>query len=497
MSLRNRLLAGMVAVAVVLVVAAIGVSRTTENYLVGQVDNQLRRAARESEEASEPAVSSDQTQPDRPRRGNGTLAQRFPGVAAISGPEAPSSLYVAVVVGEELRTVRLPNLTQSRAEGPPLSAAEVQALKGDGLVTITDAQTGLRYRATVPDGRAVTAIYALPLEDVEGAVQRLRILEALAVSTVMAVLGLVTFWVLRLGVRPLKEMTATATAIGEGDLSHRIPESAPRTEAAELGTALNAMLERLEGSFAARSSSEDRLRQFVADASHELRTPVTTIRGYAELYRSGGLEDRDALAEAMRRTEQEAVRMASLVDDLLALARLDQGRKVERLPVDLATVVRDAAMDARAVDPDRSVTVDAEEPVMVAGDDGLLRQVVANLVANARVHTPPGTALHLRTGTRTGAEALEAVIEVSDRGLGMAPEVAARAFERFFRADAGRSRQSGGSGLGLAIVASVMAVHGGSAEIESNEGHGTMVRLILPLPGSSPPAHSQLSTSSG
>lgn len=383
-----------------------------------------------------------------------------------------------MVVEGEVRTLRLPNLTRDPAGSPDLSAERIEALKGGGIATVSSPSTDLRYRVVVPQGRRFTVAYALPLEDVEGAVRRLRLLGALAVGSVMAVLGLVTFWVLRLGVRPVKSMTVTAAALGSGDLSQRIPESVPGTEAGDLGVALNAMLGRVETAFDTQSRSEDRLRQFVADASHELRTPVTTIRGYAELYRTGGLAEPEALDDAMRRTEQEAIRMGSLVEDLLGLARLDAGRPMRHDPVDLAAIVRDAGLDAGAVEPDRRIVVDAPEEATVSGDEALIRQAVANLMANARLHTPTSSAIRLAARVESDV----VIVDVADDGPGMAPEAAERAFERFFRSDPGRGRASGGSGLGLAIVASVMAAHGGTANLTSSPGAGTVVQLTWPLP---------------
>ncbi len=310
---------------------------------------------------------------------------------------------------------------------------------------------------------------------------RLRTVLIVAIAIVIGILGLVVFWVLRLGVRPLKRMTKTAGAIAAGDLSERVPAEADGTEARELGDALNAMLTTIEGAFAERSASEARLRRFVADASHELRTPVTTIRGYAELYRHGGLAAPADLDQAMRRTESESVRMASLVDDLLLLARLDEGRPLARDSVDLGVLGVDAAADARAVAPDRVITADVAEGVTVDGDEDRLRQVVGNLVGNALVHTPEGTpvSVHVHNG---GALA---VVEVHDDGPGMTPDVAERAFERFSRADASRSRDSGGSGaggsgLGLAIVRAIVVAHGGEVVLQSAPGAGTTVRVELP-----------------
>jgi two-component system OmpR family sensor kinase len=270
-------------------------------------------------------------------------------------------------------------------------------------------------------------------------------------------------------------MTETAGAIAGGDLSQRVDEGTPGTEAGDLGVALNRMLGRIEEAFDQRAASEARLRQFVADASHELRTPVATIRGYAELYRTGALEDGEQMDDAMRRTEAEAVRMGSLVDDLLHLARLDQGRPLEREVVDLGRVVEDTVADARAVEPDRAITTAIPAPVTVLGDRARLHQVLANLVSNARVHAP-GAPIEV-TLREEGAEA---VIEVRDDGPGMVQTDAARAFERFYRADTSRSRQHGGTGLGLAIVDATVRAHGGTTVIDSSPGEGTTVTVRLP-----------------
>jgi two-component system, OmpR family, sensor kinase len=287
-------------------------------------------------------------------------------------------------------------------------------------------------------------------------------------------------------------MTATATAIAAGDLSPRVPEPAYDTEAGQLGRALNRMLGRIERAFDQRTRSEHQLRQFLADASHELRTPVTTIRGYAELYQAGGLGDlgeHGELDEAMRRTGQEAVRMGKLIDDMLLLARLDQGRPLESGPVDLASLVADAARDAGAVDPSRAITVASDpspdRPLVVRGDSDRLRQVIANLVGNALVHTPAGTPIAITTSV-DGPDR-RAVVAIADQGPGMSEEAVAHAFERFYRADRSRSRQHGGTGLGLAIVRAIVTSHGGTVELTSERGVGTTARLELPLLGSDAP----------
>ena len=224
-------------------------------------------------------------------------------------------------------------------------------------------------------------------------------------------------------------------------------------------------------------SSEDRLRRFVADASHELRTPVTTIRGYAELYRHGGLEDHDALTDAMRRTEQEAVRMGRLVEDMLVLAKFDEERPLDLAPVDLGKLVCDAAADAHAAWPGRPITVDVDaEPAIVIGDEDRLRQVISNVVGNALVHTEPDVAVALRVRRVDD----QVTFDVDDDGQGMPADVAERVTERFYRADPARSRHRGGSGLGLSIVDAAVTAHGGTITIDSQTDRGTTVHLVFP-----------------
>jgi len=465
MSLRARLLVAMAAVAVVLAAAAVVVTRTTEAHLVGQVDAQLAAAG-----------------------GAGRLMGDRTGTGAFGGGrgdtfERPSALYGALFGPNGALLARFtPNLSENE---PPLpSVAAVEAFAGARTFapfTVGSEPPGVRYRVLAqPAPRRTVLVVALPLSDVDSAVDRLIALQALATGVVVGVLALVTYWVLRLGVRPVKQMAAAAATIAAGDLSQRVPDAEDGTEAGELGVALNQMLARIEEAFDERTRSQERLRRFVADASHELRTPVTTIRGYAELYRAGGLDDVADRDEAMRRTEEEALRMGGLIEDLLLLARLDEGRPLQRDPVDLAVLVHDAVRDAHVVEPTRPMTVDVEAAggggFSIAGDEGRLRQVIANLVGNARVHTLPGTPVEVRLrsdGDRT-------VLEVHDDGPGMAADDAARAFERFYRADASRARHRGGSGLGLAIVHAAVTAHGGTVDIDSTPEAGTTVRVELP-----------------
>ena len=386
----------------------------------------------------------------------------------------------ALRTDDEVVTIFASNLGGGDLPIPDIDpdAARDAAAAGELFTTGSLGDDDLRYRVSareVPDGSVF--VTALPLSDVDDAVARLIAVETIATGIILAALGLVTWWVLRLGIRPIKRMTEAASSVAGGDLSHRVPESASSTEAGQLGVALNQMLERIEDAFDVRARSEDRLRQFVADASHELRTPVTTIRGYAELFRSGGLGETSELEEAMRRTEQEAIRMGRLVDDMLTLAKLDQDRPLETRSVDLAVLVSDAAHDAAAVDPCRSICTDIEGSVVVTGDEDRLRQVLANVVGNALVHTPSGAAIELqlrRDGDR-------AVVDVVDHGPGMPPEIAARVTERFFRADPSRTRHRGGSGLGLSIADTAVDAHGGDIRVHSVAGVGTTVRITLPV----------------
>jgi len=464
MSLRARLLVGMAVVGVVLVVAAVVITRSTESYLIDRVDAQLV--------AAQPNVLGGGFQ-RRPEGGSGPV-DVHPGIEN-------TSLYVGYVQGDHVVFTTTPFYAAANAPFPAIDArqaVESGANPPNAPFTVgTEPHSDTRYRVLAShDREGQTVVTALSLADVDASVSRLIWVEVIITGLVLGLLGLVTWWVIRLGVRPVKQMTATATAIAGGDLSHRVPVGHEGTEADELGVALNTMLTRIEEAFDERSASEGRLRQFIADASHELRTPVATIRGYAELYRRGGLQEREELQQAMRRTEAETLRMGSLIDDLLLLARLDQGRPLGRGPVDLGVLAVDAAADARARAPERRVTASVSEGVVVNGDEHRLRQLVANLVSNALVHTPADAPIEARVRSDNGS----AVLEVHDDGPGMSPDVAAHAFERFYRADASRSRHHGGSGLGLAIVRAIVDAHGGTVTLDTTVGKGTTVRVELP-----------------
>ena len=353
-------------------------------------------------------------------------------------------------------------------------------------------------------------VVARPVGAVTGQVGGIVVAELITGGALILLLALGGRWLIGRGLAPLSEMAGTAQRITtQGDLTTRMPDADGRTEVGRLGAAINTMLDRIQQAFGARLRSEAKVRQFAADASHELRTPLTTIRGYAELYRQGAL-DGGQLPDAMRRIEQEALRMGTLVAELLELARLDRTTSLDITETDLALLVRDAAADARAVEPARPVRAEAPESLVAAVDEARIRQVLANLLGNVREHTPVTTPTAVRLAQVRGG----VVLEVADSGPGMAADDAARAFDRFHRgterrgggpaagpavgygADHGAdgagaasthsangsrpAAESGGSGLGLAIVAAIAQAHGGQATLESAPGHGTRVRVWLP-----------------
>jgi two-component system OmpR family sensor kinase len=329
-----------------------------------------------------------------------------------------------------------------------------------------------------------TLALASSLRETVTTLDRLLMVELLVGLGVLVVAALSGAWLVGLGLRPLVQMQNAAETIAEENLTSRLPGGNDRTEVGRLARVLNTMLSRLETSFAERRASEDRLRlseerlqQFVADASHELRTPIAAVRAYAELYRRRAGRNADDVPRMMHRVEDEATRLGVLVEDLLLLARLDEGRPLVRLPVDLGALAADAAEAARAVDPARSVDLRVEGLIEVAGDRNGLRQVLDNLLANVRTHTPPGSPAELSVLT----EGPVAVVELADRGPGVAASERAQIFERFYRGDPSRTRDSGGAGLGLSIVTAIAEAHGGRVSIIDRAGGGAVFRLELPL----------------
>ncbi len=488
LSLRSRLLLGLVLVAAVgLVAADVVVYGQVDSFLTSQVDGQLPSSLN-------PFIRQ--------------VRSQLGGIAGFGGgfagsldfrQDTPRGAYGAVVYGHG--TIYTQTFQGNTPLGPPPAIPRDLVTETEksptGIITTLGSAPAIhltvgavgrpsfRYRlisVALPTNQPSVAVVALPLDGVDATLRHLVAVDIVASAAVLAVLAGLGYLVVRLGMRPLEEIESTAEGIAAGDLGRRVAREDERTEVGRLGASLNSMLGQIEHAFAEQRSSELRLRQFLADASHELRTPVTSIRGYSELFRRGASGRPEDLALAMRRIEDESVRMGLLVDDLLLLARLDQGRPIEHVPVDLVAVAADAAADAQVLAPDRAVVLDAAGPVTVSGDEQQLRQVATNLVQNALRHTPAGSPVHV--GVRR-ADSL-AVLAVRDEGPGLSHEHAARVFERFYRADPSRTRGSGGTGLGLSIVKSIAEAHGGRARVETAPGEGATFVVELPAaPGAS------------
>ena len=381
--------------------------------------------------------------------------------------------------GDVLFTSEVPHFPGTEAPSPPKLPEQISLPSEPSgaspdrvsyfTVRSADGEDRYRVRASIDPNSTNLLIIASTLAGVDGTLHRLLLIElfvSLAVLGAIAVLGL---WIVRLGLRPLTAIEHTADQIAGGDLSHRVERAEPHTEVGRLGLVLNSMLDRIE-------DSDRRLRRFVADASHELRTPLAAVRAYAELFQRGADKRPDDLARAMSGITRESERMSELVEDLLLLARLDEGQPLEREPVELAELAAEAVETARTVDPAHPIDLEAQE-ARVLGDRARLRRVIDNLLGNVRSHTPAGTPAHVRVTALNGS----AVIEVADEGPGLPPGEADALFRRFHRVDASRSRDSGGVGLGLSIVAAIAQAHDGSVAASSGPTGGAVFRITLPL----------------
>ena len=338
-----------------------------------------------------------------------------------------------------------------------------------------DGQPDIRALAQMLPTGMGSVIVADSLEKVDKTLSQLRFLFLILGLIALITIAMAARWIIALGLKPLEAVEDTAEAIAAGDLSARLPAAKPDTEVGRLTTSLNTMLARIEESFTARVESENKLRRFVADASHELRTPLTAIRGFAELHRQGAVVGEEKTKELINRIEKESVRMSSLVEDLLLLARLDQSRELAKEPVDLNTLITEAVASARAAGPNHPIEIKLEaSEIFVLGDSQRIHQVIANLLANARAHTPNGTEISITAMQGVS----ETTIAVSDKGPGLSKADQDRIFERFYRADPSRVRNSGeGSGLGLSIVDAVMRAHGGYVSVKSEIGQGATFTL--------------------
>jgi two-component system, OmpR family, sensor kinase len=460
LSLKARLVLGVVVLALVgLVAADIATYKALGSFLVQRTDNTLDSQHQSYEHGRGPNHGFD----GRP------------------GPGGTSTLFVQYRTSDGKTILGTTGAGLSPKLPATISmtgaASDGQDLARHFTVGSTAGSGRYRVRAALEQGmNGGMLVLATSLHDVDGTLHRLLLIELLVTAAVLLALAAGGFWVVRLGLRPLREMERTAGAIAAGDLSRRVERADDRTEVGRLGLGLNTMLSQIESAFKAREASERKLRRFVADASHELRTPLAAVRAYSELFGRGADQRPADLERAMTGITRESERMSLLVQDLLLLARLDEGRPLLREPVHFDDVVAEAVDAARAVEPDRPIALDADEAV-VLGDRERLRQIVDNLLGNVRAHTPPNTPVHVSVGRENGS----VVIDVHDSGPGLSAQDAARVFERFYRADKSRARASGGVGLGLSIVAAVAEAHGGSVAAYSADDGGATFRITLPV----------------
>ncbi|HEX3802860.1 MAG TPA: HAMP domain-containing sensor histidine kinase [Solirubrobacteraceae bacterium] len=473
MSLRGRLLSGVLVItAVGLVAAGGGTYLALRSFLLGRVDQQLMATRAAVGRGQSSTATIDTT----------TLDRLAPPLAFVE-LRSPTGKIVALHLASSL-TGSTPEPRLPAALHPPQAAQGGVPSLAPALQFDAPAVTGTgRYRvlvSTMP-GSANVLIVAVSLDDVNATLHRLLRVELFIAAGLLALLAVATFLLLRRGLRPLERISEVASGIAQGDLDVRISPADERSEIGRLGLALNGMLERLEDAFGRRDRSEAQLRRFVSSASHELRTPLTSIRGYAELLRRGARHNPVDLDKSISRIESEATRMGGLIDDLLLLARLDEERPLARARVDLAVIAHEAADDARVRDPRRPITVDAGGPVVVIGDGRRLQQIVTNLLENAQVHTAAGTPVRIEVGVRDQ----NAVLAVIDTGAGIDPDQVGRVFERFYRGTPSASGdvapRTEGSGLGLAIVKTIAEALGGTATVTSTPGKGSRFEITLPL----------------
>jgi len=465
-SLRGRLLIGVISLVVVgLLIADIATYAALQSSLISQLDDQIKG-------------------------GHNAAISGLGGPNEGSGPSSGSGLPAGSVIellspsGAVLIAKRLEVPGSTPSSAMPVLPGHLPAASEKAPAILTLAGTGgvTQYRAAIWPEDFFSGNYvvlAIPMTDVLSTLSRLLELEAVISAGVVVATAILALLIIRISLRPLEKMGTVANEIAAGDLSRRVEPATGKTEIGRLGLALNGMLSQIESAFAERTASNRRLRRFVADASHELRTPLTSIRGYSEMLRRGAAESPTDAELARRRIEEEAIRMTGLVDDMLVLARVDQGRPLDHEPVDLQAIATDAAADARAVAPQRDINLIVPGRVVVNGDDTRLRQVVGNLVRNALVHTPPKTPIDISLSTEDSV----ARLSVADHGPGLAPDDIDRIFEPFYRADPSRSRDSGGAGLGLSIVSAVVTAHGGHVKVHETEGGGATFEVELPLAG--------------
>jgi signal transduction histidine kinase len=473
-SLRTRLLAGLIAITAVFLV------------VMGTVSTIVLSSEESDQFGTELGLTAQQNLDDLLRAGQGYGAAFYNTAYRTTGvfDETPVSSASTELQAWLDQLLAAHGLLSFARQTPPGTQFSVH-LPGYPALTATlrskvSAKQAALFNAQTPGILPATGddylVVGRPDTAVGSEVRGLILTELVTGAILLALLAVGGRWLIARGLAPLDKMASTADMItSQGDLTARMPDPGDHAEAGQLAGAINTMLDRIQQAFGARWQSEQKVRQFAADASHELRTPLTTIRGYAELYRQGALGETE-LPNAMRRIEQEAERMSSLVAELLELARLDRMSSLDLTETDLAELVRDAVADARAVEPKRQISAQAPPDFLIIADEPRIRQVLANLLGNVREHTPAQTAVAVRL-TQVGHGAM---LEVTDSGPGMSEADAARAFDRFYRGPRNNDG-SVGSGLGLAIVQAIAAAHGGHAMLRSRSGVGTTVQVWIPF----------------
>lgn len=445
---------GFGAVALIAILIAVAVTVITHSYLVRQLDDRL-------------ASFAGPTRVDQP-------VMPMPRNLGDEITRASDAMRGFLTTDGDMHVFLQPNVEGTDELIPVVDVGDLDNGVSTYLTAETDGGTSVRVLARpAGDGWDITA---LSMESVTAVTQRLIVIESVGIVAMLAGLGLVAAWVIRMGLAPMRRMVESSGRIAAGDLSVRVDEAGQGREAAELAVALNAMIGTLTGSIEERQRSEARLREFIADASHELRTPLTTVLGYAELHRRGALTSEDSQDDAWSRTESEAQRMRRLVSDMLELAKYDAEPEVMRAPVDAGALAAEVASDAATAHPHARFSVTSTSAGMVMGDADRLRQALLNVVTNAATHGGTHVTIQL------SSDAPWTRVIVADDGPGMSPEIAERATERFVRADSSRSRRHGGAGLGLAITAAIVHAHAGTLAIRSVQGAGTTVTISLPAP---------------
>lgn len=471
-SLRTRLLVGVLLLSALgFLVSDLVAQNAMQKFLVEQVDDQLLSVADGALMRVDRAGIQDDDDDDDDIAKSAAPAplRSVPSSVSITLLD-PFGNYVGGVGGD----LNAQKITDYVLGTLPARAAEY----GNKPFTLEVPGSDFRVLARVLPSAMGSVFVAQSLSGVDETSKRLRLIFVFIGLIALLLIALASRIVIKIGLRPLADVEDVAEKIADGDLSARLPDAKPDTEVGRLVSSLNAMLSRIEESFAARAESESKLRRFVADASHELRTPLTAIRGFAELHRQGAVKGEAATSELVGRIENESVRMGALVEDLLMLARLDQSRELVSEPVNLNEVVTESVESARAAGPEHPISIDLPDEAFVLGDAGKIYQVVANLLANARIHTPIGTPIAVSVKSDDSGT----TISITDSGPGLSQADQDRIFERFYRADPSRNRSNEeGSGLGLSIVDAVMQAHGGKVTVTSKLGEGATFTVFFPL----------------